>query len=108
MDMSEHFCQNCGVAFTPCQGGASSTHCATCTPMSFPQGTEADVCADIASRQKMGFAKYGTTVSDNPLELRQWFQHAYEEALDLAIYLKRSIQELNALIEEDESANSSQ
>ena len=37
------------------------------------------------------FSKYGMTVADNPLELRQWAVHAYEEALDLAIYLKRVI-----------------
>jgi len=57
-------------------------------------GTEALVCDDIAARQKMGTAKYGTTVCANPLELKQWLQHAYEEALDQAIYLKRAIQEL--------------
>lgn len=43
----------------------------------------------------MGIAKYGTTVSDNPLELRQWVQHAYEEALDQAIYLRRIMEELD-------------
>ena len=35
---------------------------------------------------------YGQTVSDNPLEVDEWLQHAYEEALDLAIYLKRAIE----------------
>jgi len=58
-------------------------------------GTEGLVCDDIAARQKMGTAKYGTTVCANPLELKQWLQHAYEEALDQAIYLKRAIQELD-------------
>ena len=58
-------------------------------------GTEALVCKDIATRQKLGTAKYGTTVYENPLELKQWLQHAYEEALDQAIYLKRAIQELD-------------
>lgn len=58
-------------------------------------GTEGLVCDDIAARQKMGVAKYGTTVCANPLELKQWLQHAYEEALDQAIYLKRAIQELD-------------
>jgi hypothetical protein len=61
--------------------------------------TEAQVCADILARQRMGIAKYGTTVSANPLMLGQWLQHAYEECLDQAVYLKRSMQELekNAL-----------
>ena len=61
-----------------------------------PEGTEAEVCADIARRQQMGINKYGTTVADNPLSLRQWLQHAYEETLDKAIYLKRAIAEIDA------------
>lgn len=55
--------------------------------------TEALVCVDIRYRQQMGVKKYGTTVATNPLTEEQWLQHAYEEALDLAIYLKRLIQE---------------
>ena len=58
-------------------------------------GIEAKVCADIAARQAMGMSKYGVSVQDNPLELRQWLMHAYEEALDMAIYLRRSIEELD-------------
>lgn len=54
-------------------------------------GIEAQVCQDIAARQALGTAKYGTTVADNPLTHRQWMQHAYEEALDMAIYLKRAM-----------------
>lgn len=58
-------------------------------------GTEAAVCADIADRQLTGIAKYGTTVAQNPLELRAWMQHAYEEVLDTAVYLKRAIAQLD-------------
>lgn len=58
-------------------------------------GTEAAVCADIARRQQMGIAKYGTTVSNNPLILRDWLQHAYEESLDLPVYLKRAIEQID-------------
>ncbi len=57
-------------------------------------GVEAEVCTDIAARQMLGIAKYGTTVKDNPLSLKEWLQHAYEETLDHAIYLKRAITEL--------------
>lgn len=64
----------------------------------YPQGTEAQVCDDIATRQQIGIAKYGVQVADNQLTHKQWLQHAYEEALDLAIYLKRCI----TLIEADE------
>jgi hypothetical protein len=59
-----------------------------------PTGIEAKVCADIADRQQRGIAKYGTTVADNPLTLKQWLQHAYEEVLDQAVYLKRAIEEI--------------
>ena len=58
-------------------------------------GTESLVCDDIAERQRKGIAKYGTTVCANPLELREWLQHAYEECLDQAVYLRRAIQELD-------------
>ena len=61
-----------------------------------PTGIEAEVCADIAERQRLGIAKYGTTVADNPLTLEQWLTHAYEECLDQAVYLKRCIAEVKA------------
>lgn len=61
-----------------------------------PEGIESGVCLDIARRQKMGMAKYGTTVAENPLSLKQWLNHAYEEALDQSIYLKRAIAEIDA------------
>ena len=68
-------------------------------PLHFPKpvatGTEAEVCKDIAERQQGGITKYNTTVRDNPLALRQWLQHAYEECLDQAIYLKRAIEEID-------------
>lgn len=60
-------------------------------------GTEARVCEDIASRQKLGLKKYGTTVESNPLNLREWVNHAYEEALDMAIYLRRAIEEIEGV-----------
>jgi hypothetical protein len=60
-----------------------------------PTGIEAKVCADIAKRQQLGISKYGTTVEDNPLTLRQWLEHTYEEALDMAVYLRRAIEEID-------------
>lgn len=62
-----------------------------------PTGTEARVCALVAQRQAFGINKYGTTVADNPLSLRQWLQHGLEEALDLACYLQRSIEQLDRM-----------
>ncbi len=58
--------------------------------------TEKEVCKNILDRQQLGLKKYGRTVAGNPLTERQWLQHAYEEALDLSIYLKRLMQEMDA------------
>ena len=58
-------------------------------------GTESRVCQDIASRQEKGFFKYGVTVAENPLPLRDWLQHQYEELLDAAIYCRRALEELD-------------
>lgn len=63
--------------------------------MTTPTGTESRVCQDIAERQQKGIAKYGTTVEANPLSLREWLQHAYEETLDKAVYLKRAMEEMD-------------
>ena len=60
-----------------------------------PEGIEAEVCADIARRQAFGKNKYGTTVAENPLSLRAWLNHAYEETLDLSVYLRRCIEEID-------------
>lgn len=53
------------------------------------------VCQDITQRQELGINKYKTTVINNPLNLKQWMQHAYEETLDQAIYLKRAMHEID-------------
>lgn len=60
-----------------------------------PTGIEKAVCEDIARRQALGVAKYGTTVADNPLSLREWCNHLYEELLDAAVYTKRAIEEID-------------
>lgn len=57
-------------------------------------GIEKSVCDDIRLRQQLGIAKCGTTVSENPLDLHAWLRHAYEEALDQAIYLRRAMEEI--------------
>ena len=62
--------------------------------MTSPTGTEAAVVNDIIRRQELGIKKYGVTVRDNPLALMAWLQHAYEECLDQAVYLKRAMEEL--------------
>ena len=51
----------------------------------------AALVAELHARAARGLAKYGVSVSDNPLSPAQWLQHAKEEALDLATYLERLI-----------------
>lgn len=53
------------------------------------------VRADLLQRSQLGIAKYGVTLARTDLSLRDWMQHAYEETLDQALYLKRAIAELS-------------
>jgi hypothetical protein len=62
-------------------------------PTQTPSGIEDLVCGDIARRQPVGIAKYGQTLAANPLPLSAWLEHAYQEALDLALYLRRAMHE---------------
>lgn len=48
----------------------------------------------MRARAAKGLAKYGTTTAANPLPLKAWLQHALEECLDQAVYLKRAMDEL--------------
>ncbi len=50
---------------------------------------------DLLQRSQLGIAKYGTTLADNPAAHRARLQHAYEEALDLANYLKWAMMQLD-------------
>ncbi len=50
---------------------------------------------DLHRRSQLGISKYGTTLAENPAALRDKLQHAYEEALDMANYLKWAIMELD-------------
>ena len=53
------------------------------------------VRADLLARSQTGVTKYGTTLERTDLNLRDWLQHAYEETLDQANYLKRAIMEID-------------
>jgi hypothetical protein len=48
----------------------------------------------LRSRSETGIRKYGTTLDRTDLEVKQWIDHAIEEALDLALYLERIKSEL--------------
>ena len=49
---------------------------------------------DLLQRSEKGITKYGVTLDRNDLLLKHWLQHAYEECLDQANYLKRCIIEI--------------
>jgi len=49
----------------------------------------AQVVAELEARELKGLDTYGTTLDRTDLTRSQWLQHAYEEALDLALYLKK-------------------
>jgi hypothetical protein len=49
----------------------------------------------LRSRSETGIRKYGTTLDRTDLEVKQWIDHAIEEALDLALYLERIKSEIN-------------
>ena len=46
---------------------------------------------DLLAREEKGIKEYGTTMDRTDLSEIEWLQHAYEEALDLSIYLKKLI-----------------
>ena len=90
-DLDIHRCKVCGVPYDRHPGFSDLCRASQALKVT---GTEADVCFDIQRRQQLGINKYGTTVRNNPLPLKDWLQHAYEECLDQAVYLKRSIEEM--------------
>ena len=55
---------------------------------------EDKVMAKIYERAVLGKSKYGVTMDRDDLSLREWLIHAQEEAMDLAVYLQKVIDEL--------------
>jgi len=53
------------------------------------------VITDLISRAQRGLEKYNTTLGEN--DHQNMLQHAYEEALDMAQYLKKEITTLNTI-----------
>lgn len=47
------------------------------------------IISDLKEREAMGIRKYGVSVDDAQLTDNEWLQHAYEEALDFAVYIKK-------------------
>ena len=59
-----------------------------------PDRVSEAVRADLLRRSVHGWRKYGAGLDSNPAPLADALKHAYEEALDLATYLKWSILKL--------------
>ena len=53
------------------------------------------VIKDLTTRAERGYVKYNTTLGEN--DHQNMLQHAYEEALDMAQYLKKEITTLNTV-----------
>jgi len=87
-------CTNCS---NEQNGNVNSKHCYVCgTMMLIKIDTVVEsVRSDLLKRSELGIKKYGFTLDQNPLALRDWLQHAYEECLDQANYLKCAILKLD-------------
>jgi hypothetical protein len=47
------------------------------------------IAALLKTRSETGIRKYGTTLDRTDLSVKQWIDHAIEEALDHALYLQK-------------------
>lgn len=59
---------------------------------------------DISARAEVGLKKYGTTMDRTDLTASDWVEHAYQELLDGALYLKRLKKDMVALQQELEAS----
>jgi hypothetical protein len=49
----------------------------------------------LADRAEFGMMKYGVSTERTDLSAKQWLIHAQEEAMDLAVYLQRLIEDID-------------
>lgn len=63
-----------------------------------------DVIKEIAGRAEVGLKKYNKTLDREDVISSEWVQHAYEECLDMALYLKRLKRDIIKLEEELQAA----
>lgn len=62
-------------------------------PIKYASDILNEVVVDMILREKKGCSEYKKTMDRTDLTEREWIQHAYEEALDLALYLKKIIKQ---------------
>ena len=60
----------------------------------FPDSVVTAVRQEMLNRAAMGFMKYNETLDRTDLSVIDYLQHAKEEAMDLALYLEKTIQML--------------
>jgi hypothetical protein len=58
-------------------------------PIKYASDLLNEVIVDMIVREKKGFSQYNHTMDRKDLTEKDWIRHAYEEALDLALYLKK-------------------
>jgi hypothetical protein len=58
---------------------------------------EEKVIEKIRQRAELGLNKYNTTMERTDLTLKEWINHAMEEAMDLSVYLQRILIMLDSL-----------
>ena len=54
---------------------------------------EDSVSDKLKTRAEIGLKKYGVTMERTDLNTLDWLKHAQEEAMDMAVYLERLIQD---------------
>jgi hypothetical protein len=62
-------------------------------PIKYASDILNEVVVDMILREKKGYSEYKKTMDRTDLTEIEWIQHAYEEALDLALYLKKIIKQ---------------
>lgn len=50
---------------------------------------EDDVCKKIKARSEVGKEKYGVTMEQEVLSIREWLVHLQEELMDAAVYVEK-------------------
>lgn len=63
--------------------------------MKYSDPTVERVIESYRNRSSKGIAKYGTTLSDNPLNTLEWLEHLQEELMDATLYIERLKKEMN-------------
>ncbi len=58
---------------------------------------EDEVCKKIQARSDVGKKKYGVTMEEEVLSIRQWLVHLQEELMDAAVYVEKLLGLVNEI-----------